>query len=126
MSRFDELLAHADRSIDRSFGETFNFQPMREIINGEAVPDEDRATVAGVQGVFAEHAEDYAMQGGSGFSPGRVSAAPRLSIRIDEWQFIVQKFDRVTRLKTGQVYEVTKVLPDDLSRSILSLVAVAG
>lgn len=47
MSKFGAQIEGANHITDMHFGDNMTYTPMREVVNGEATPDADRASLAG-------------------------------------------------------------------------------
>jgi hypothetical protein len=129
VTQFERLLASAEAAVDRVNAEPFGFQPMRENVNGRAGADPARPPRR-VQAIFTDlgfRLEDGA-RGGGGNRPmlERSSSGPVISVRESELPEGVRRLDRLTRERTGAVYEVKGVDPDGLGRTMLRVVEVGG
>lgn len=119
MTMFDDMLAAADVTVDAVYAETFAFQPMREVVNGDPVADESRPALAAFAAVF----DEPGILAAAGRDAVRhVSAGPALSLRDGEGPATIRRLDRFVRARTGTVYEVTAVVPDDFGRRVVTLV----
>jgi hypothetical protein len=120
--------AAAATTIDAVFGEAFTLQPMKQT-GGRWAADMDRAVVNLARAVLTEKSENLDMIGernASGMSKGVASqlATAQATIDIEHGlvPYQVTKGDRLTRVETGDVYEVTAAPYSDLNRMVLRVV----
>jgi hypothetical protein len=113
-------------AIDESFGECVTVTPVNvPSPNFQSIPDESRA--ATVVAVFTHKAETAIMGGNHGRDSGRVSVSPLVSTSKPAFSFgygvlpfrLLQGY-RIERCN-GDVYEITDVKPDGVSRIEVSV-----
>jgi|GEM_PF-2550117 hypothetical protein len=112
-------------AIDQSFGERLTLIACLARPNFPTEPDASIKPVA-LQGVFSLRSELAFKSGGSpgrGEAPGLIeSRKPVASFSHADLPWQINRGDRVKRETTGEMYEVTRVEPDGVSRVTLHLV----
>lgn len=141
-SLFATLAAAASAQVDRVYGEAWLYQPMAvDDPNGRRSPDPDRAAVtitAAYQSAFARASSGPTRtQGVRPERPGHASERPRISIDLQACvatdgtpsplPYRPRTRDRLTRIKSGVVYEIAEPRTDDTPRfeADLNIVTVA-
>lgn len=124
---FELAAAMASASLDQIFGEVFEIAAMKAAgdVNSPKIADETRPSFS-VAGILTLPSNSTFPRGNGAIrdiSASRITVTtPRLSAdrRLLRWS--PRQGDRVTRIKTGDVYEINKVLPDASSvRTVFGL-----
>lgn len=113
MSRFDGLARRLNDAVDRKFGETFEFLPMVDTVNGKPLPDPDRQSLADVTAIYDDVGRVLNTQGQV---PDRASTQPRISVQARFLPQGVKRLDRFIRTCNGKTLEVKHPLRDDSGR----------
>lgn len=124
---FDLAAATASAAIDAVFGEVFEIIAMKtgDDVNSPRIADASRASFS-VKAAFCAPSTSAYPQGRPPFtddSAQRVDITkPRISVDSRLLAWAPRLGDRVTRLNTGDIFEISKILPDSSStRTALSL-----
>ncbi len=124
---FELAAVTASAAIDTVFGEAFEIIAMKtgSDVNSPRIADTSRALFS-VKAVFCAPSTSTYPQGRPPFaddSAQRVDITnPCISVDSRLLAWAARQGDRVTRLKTGDVFEISKVLPDSSStRTVFSL-----
>ncbi len=123
---FDELEDAVSEACDALYGEDFVTRPMLAGVNVKAVPDPERVSV-GFRGIFDERGLHHEASSGGltdfkRISVGRDDTAPALSVDDRELTRLARRpRDQIVRLATGSVYDISRLVPDGLGRTILKL-----
>jgi hypothetical protein len=124
---FELAAVTASAAIDAVFGEVFEITAMKAVsdVNSPRIADETRSSFS-VKAAFSAPSASTFPHG-----RGRVQdddaqrvdiTKPRISVDSRLLAWAARQGDRVTRLKTGDVFEISKVLPDSSStRTVFSL-----
>ncbi len=122
MPGFEDLMAGVDLLIDDPayFGEAFEHRPMREVRNGPASVDATRAIVPSVLAVFWNGADQLTDAGAT----ARAGTNPVISVMGHRVPQGIRRMDRFVRAKTGLVYEVVGLRPDEFGRIECDVVQV--
>ncbi len=136
-SPFAALEDRLSAEVDRAFGESFVHLPMRQTtVNSARVADPDRAqrTVSAViddrtpgSASFARLGKTSGGVATSGGAPKFTTTSPTLF--VDAAQFagaVPARLDRIRRVDTGAVYDITNIGKDGQGRLKFDLVQVAG
>lgn len=124
---FSALENRVSDAVDRLFGESFGFSPMMlpANVNARPVVDPDRLTST-VTGIFDARSRSVSTVGPQQ-GPGVSAPGPWLS--LDDRQFDSgqppRRNDRLKRLTTGEVYEISEITVDGLGRTRCRLKLVA-
>lgn len=124
-----EMENMVSEKVDATFGEAFEFRPMRQLtVNDRVQTDHDRS-VRDVTGIFAAPTTDHELDvgrqtrthvyGGDGMARV-ILQQPRIS--FDERQFttgaLPRRLDQFKRAATGMIYSVEDVQPDGQGRMV--------
>jgi len=114
-------------AIDDTMGEFVTVTPTSAFPNFPSTPDPSRAVTG--RAVFTSKAETVVM--GEGGRVGGLSVAPLVSTSKPVFQFsyavlhglpfILEQYHRITRLCSGETFEVTDVKPDGVSRATVTV-----
>ena len=117
-SLFQDAAVAASAAVDTVFGEPWIYQPMAAggDVNARRAPDPDRAALP----ITGAYIDPYARalsgptrsQGVKAEQPGHASGRPALSLDLAQLPYEPRRGDRVTRLNTGEVFEVAEDRPD--------------
>lgn len=114
-------------AVDAAFAEGLELRPMIALPNARPSSDPDRSTRL-VSGVFDEKSSKVEAQGAGLHEFARVShglATQKPIASIDQRQFangeLPRRLDRLQRVATGDVYEISEVDPDGQGRLKLIL-----
>lgn len=126
---FSDMLAQAEGTFDRTFGEAFTLTPIsRSDPNGPGGVDPTRPVVPFV-GIPSElHARAGAENGPSQFdSPRGAHASVRWQVSVTEASlpYRPRRGDRVTKDATGEAFVVAEVRPEGDRRLALDLNALS-
>jgi hypothetical protein len=126
-SLFQDSFAVASEGIDEVFGECWSYQPMAKASpNGRPAPDSSRAVVdsfvAVYLGPYARASSGIIRRQGLGPErPGHASDRPVCDVTLCRLPYPPRACDRVTRLQTGDLYEIVEPRPNGVGRSALDL-----
>ena len=125
-SIFREAAADMANAIADTMGECILITPMKAVPNFPSAPDTTRKTI-NVTGVYT-HKPVYAFndkrsQRASGsldieMAPLISTQEPRFCVRSCELPWPVRRQDRITVLRTGELFEVTEVQADSVGNMI--------
>lgn len=125
-STFGTLWRGAYPQLEAAFGEADGFvlQPMRRVDqNAQPTADPTRSAVT-FTGIFdAEPAAaplDGRGRSGTWAEPV-ISAQPQLDVAASAFPSLLKLGDRITRVGTGAVFEISEMRPSDLGRLVLHL-----
>lgn len=114
---------------DRVYGESWSFQPMKSVGGGRPAADSSRPALTGITGIY--EAETFESTEFGSEARGSLPASmtkPRLS--VDKRRFaahpLPQRFDRVTRADTGDVFEISQREADQDGRVVFHLKRIIG
>ena len=125
-SLFRSAAADMANAIADTMGECISITPMVSLPNFPAGPDPARQTIT-VTGVYTHKPvlafSDKRSQRTSGaldidLAPLISTSSPRFCVRSCELPWPVRRQDRITLLRTGEVYEVTQAQPDSIGNMI--------
>lgn len=124
---FETAAAMTSAAVDMVYGESFQLTGMKHgaDVDSSRVTDPARPVVT-VTGAYVAPAQSMwpHARGKADDNAHKVNASvPRVSIDTAQLPWPVMIFDRVTRLKTSEVFEVSKSLPDGVRRIVLYLTA---
>lgn len=122
-SPFALAASAAEGGIDRVFGEAFSFQPRSAPVNGVTVIDGSRVNVAGFLALFDAGGGHVPAAAPSGFGQAVVQRTVALAQIVFSTVNMpaVRSGDRVTRVKTGVVYEIRNPRPAGQDRIVADL-----
>ncbi|PZQ13639.1 MAG: hypothetical protein DI565_13940 [Ancylobacter novellus] len=126
MSIFDDAFAAAGDAIDVVFGEDFEAIPRARVggdVNARLVADPSREPF-GFVGSFVAVDEEFHTEGRRmPQTATRASSAPRttIDVAVSELRYVPKSGDLVRRLKTGEVFEVSKTPADSVGRISIEL-----
>jgi hypothetical protein len=123
-SVFDALEDAVSDACDATFGEYFDVQEMVTAPNVR--PTAAAADPVRVTGIFDDRERAQMLQGfrgGYGNGPGVTSPSPRVSIDIRAFGGapVADRLWQVTRVDTGEVFEVSDAKPDGEGRVLFHL-----
>jgi hypothetical protein len=114
---FEDACAAASNSIDMVYAdaEGWSYQPYAATsgdVNARSTPDSSRAVLT-VTGVYIDpYARAFSSQvrhqGVTPEKPGHASSRPQLDLDVTQLPYPVRSGDRVTRIKTGQVFKIAE------------------
>lgn len=122
-SPFETAAALAEPGVATVFGESFAFTPMTRPVNGVAVADGARTAVAAFTALF-DAGGALLDVGGRGTGLARTVSEAQIVFRT-ALTGTVKAGDRVTRAKTGAVYELRDPRPAGLglTAALLALIS---
>lgn len=129
-SRFASRAAKLNRSLDREFGEAFEFRPMRRANVNVAPALDDTRAIRQVTGRFlARHLpmaainENARRKGAYHESAQGSMTEPKVSIADTEFaeDEMPRHLDRLKQIDTGAIYEISDSAPDGQSRTTYML-----
>ncbi|MCT8970587.1 head-tail joining protein [Microbaculum marinisediminis] len=126
-SPFEDLLAGiVEPIVDTTFGdeERFDFRPakMSDSVNGRPSADPGRPLATDVAAIFDSAPLDVDESGGKRDRPGFATTTPQVSVLVSAVPWEIRRGDEVKRKATGEVFRVTEIEPDGLTRVNLHLV----
>jgi len=131
MNAYELASSNGSLALDTVFGERFTFQAMMVApagVNHPRVPDTSRPNFI-ANGVFVAAAKaifPHARGSTADDNAQRTAVTmPRVSVDRRLMAWTVQQFDRVTREKTGDTFEIAKAMPGDAMRTLFYLTARA-
>lgn len=125
-SLFQEAAAIASAAVDDVFGEEFLYQPMTaDDVNARPSIDPNRAPLT----IVAAFLDSYARaesgpartQGVAAERPGHASSRPQVTFDRRALPYDVCKGDRLTRVDTGETFQVAEPRKSDGPRIALDL-----
>lgn len=122
---FEQAAALTSSAVDLVYGELFTVIGMKDGVdrNSPKAIDADRPAFT-VTGAFfgpAKIGHPHARGTASNAAQAHVVSEPFVSIDNAKLAWAVAARDRVTRLKTGEQYEISRPMPDAAARTLLFL-----
>ncbi|TYL80170.1 hypothetical protein [Bradyrhizobium cytisi] len=127
-SPFEQAAAQTSAAVDSIFGELFTFTAMKENgdVDAKRVVDPDRPDFDAIGAYLAATSSLYPHARGSiadDHVQKTAASQPLVSIDNANLRWPVVTGDRCTRQKTGEVFEVSRPMPDGVKRTIFHLTA---
>jgi hypothetical protein len=113
---FEDACAAASNSVDTVYAEGWTYQPYAVTaagdVNARPTPDTSRASM-NIIGVYIDpYARAFSAQvrhqGVTPEKPGHASSRPQLDLDATQLPYPICNGDRVTRLKTGEVFHIAE------------------
>jgi hypothetical protein len=125
---FETAATMTSAAVDLVYGETFTFTGMKAAadVDSPRVADPARPAFDATGGYVAPSQAIYPHARGSiadAHAQKTVASQPLVSVDNDRLAWPVTTGDRVTRKKTGEVFEISRPLPDGVRRTVFHLTA---
>ncbi|MDA9521639.1 hypothetical protein XI06_15120 [Bradyrhizobium sp. CCBAU 11434] len=125
---FELAAAQTSAAVDSVFGEPFTFVGMKtgDDVDAARIADPDRPAFDAIGAYVAVTSALYPHARGSiadDHVQKTVASQPLVSIDNANLQWAVVTGDRCTRQKTGEVFEISRPMPDGVKRTIFHLTA---
>ncbi|CUT12533.1 hypothetical protein BF49_3613 [Bradyrhizobium sp.] len=125
---FEQAALQTSAAVDSVFGELFTFTAMKATTDVDAprAADPDRQAFDAIGAYVAVTSSFYPHARGGvadDHAQKMVASQPLVSIDNANLRWVVVTGDRVTRQKTGEVFEISRPMPDGVKRTIFHLTA---